>query len=359
MAILTLSYSEQSSSAPTQSGWNSFEIDFEGTYTFTIEDFTTDTNPEYVGNTFYSTKIVTLPSKGTLQLNSVGISAGDEILSDDIESGLFTYVAESNIAGYTDSNCTFLVADEDSLEYNNAANDLIFIAASDENQPPDSVGAITISLNNPETYIFTPENFTTETSPVYSDPEDDDAFAIKITSTPFYGSFFYAGNNLGLNETVTIKDIDNGLLIYVTDKEQGVSTLEDVTFSISDKGSYEFTSGGVITLDVDAFIRSSPVINDETDVYVVLNSDYVFTKYDLITAAGYYDSDGDTAESIRFTSLPSQGEIQLNGEAISVSQEITLDDVDSGLLIYQTVDDATGEFEMSYQVKDSGGEWSD
>jgi hypothetical protein len=359
MAILTLSYSAQSSSAPTQSGWNAFKVDFEGTHTFTVADLTTDTNPEYVGNTFYSTKIVTLPSKGTLQLSSVNISAGDEILATDIALGLFIYVAESDTAGYTDSNCTFLVADENSLSYNNTANDLIFTAASNENEPPDSVGVITINLSNPETYTFTPENFTTETTPVYSDPEDDDAFAVKITSVPFYGSFLYDGDGLGLNESVTIKDINNGLLTYVTDEEQDDATSEDITFSVSDQGSYEFTSGGVLTLAVEAYVGSAPIINDETDIYVVLNEDYVFTRYDLITAAGYYDLDGDSAESIRFTSLPSQGEIQLDGETVSFSQEITLEDVDSGLLIYYTVDDALGEFEMNYQVKDASGEWSD
>ena len=359
MAIITLSYSAKYSSAPTQSGWNAFEIDFEGSHTFTVADFTTDTNPEYVGNTFYAAKIVTLPAKGTLQLNSVDISAGDIILSTELASGLFVYSAESDIEGYSDSICTFTVADEVSLEYSSPAYQIIFVAVSSENSPPDSVGVITISLENPETHTFLPSEFTTDTDPVYSDPEGDEAYAVKITSVPFYGAFYYGENKLGLNESVTIEDIEDGLLTYVTDTEQNSTTSEDITFSVSDEGSYEFTSGGVLTLNVEEADYSAPTINDETDVYVALNSDYTFTRYDLVTAAGYYDADGDTAESVRFIALPSVGEIQLSGVAITTLQEITLDDVDSGLLIYQTVDDTLGEFEMLYQVKDSSGEWSD
>ena len=359
MAILTLSYSAKSNSAPTQSGWNSFEVGFEGAYIFTLADFTTNTNPEYIGNTFYAAKIVTLPSKGTLQLNGVNMSAGNIVLSTELASGLFIYSAESDVKGYSDSICTFTVADAVSLEYSSLAYQIIFVAESNENLPPDLVGVITISLENTQTHTFLPSEFTTDTNPAYSDPEDDDAYAVKITSVPFYGAFYYGENELGLNKSVTIEDIRNGLLTYVTDTEQDSATSEDITFSVSDKGSYEFTSGGVLTINVEEADNSYPIINDETNVYVALNSDYTFTRYDLITAAGYYDADGDAAESVRFTSLPSVGEIQLSNAAITTLQEITLDNVDSGLLIYQTVDDTLGQFEMLYQVKDSSGEWSD
>jgi len=362
MAILTLSYSEKSNSAPTQSGWNSFDVDFGGTYTFTIADFTTGTTPEFVdpdGDDLYSVKIVTLPSNGTLMNNTTAVVAGEEILASVISSSLLTYVAVNNNSGYVDSSCTFLVSDDGSLGFNNTANELVFNVAGNDNSAPDAVGIITISLSNPESHPFTSENFTTETSPAYSDPEGDDAYAIKFTSIPLYGTFYLNGIQVSLNQSITIEDISNGLLVYNTDESQESATSENITFSISDEGSFEFTSGGILTLQVAAYSSSAPTINDETDVYVKLNEDYIFTRYSLITSAGYYDQDGDLAESVRFTVLPSQGQIKLNGISIIIGQEISLNDVDSGLLIYYTVDDTEANYEMNYQVKDSSGEWSD
>ncbi len=359
MAILTLSYSAKPDSAPSQSGWNSFALDFEGTYVFTVADFTTDTNPEYIGNTFFSTKIVSLPSKGTLVLSGVNISENDEITAVDIQSGNFSYVALSSEPGYTDSFCEFLVSDEDSLLYNSLPNELIFVVAGSSNKPPSSVGSFSISLPNPGSYTFNSADFTTQTTPAYADPENDPPYAIRITSLPTYGTFMYNGNPMSNGAVIPVADLDNGLLVLKANSDQNTTiTQEIVYFSVSDSGSFNFTSGGEMTIGLSLFQRSSPTINQESDVYITEGNDYIFNRYDLVTAAGYNDLDGDSAQSIRFTVLPTHGSIKLNGFSISVNQEISLSDIDNNLLTYNISGGAIGDYEMNYQVKDSSGAWS-
>lgn len=108
------------------------------------------------------------------------------------------------------------------------------------NQPPSQVGNGSASTNYGNTYIFTVDDFTTLTTPVYSDPEGDTAANLRVLSLPSVGELQYNSNPVTLNQIISFVDISNGLFTYVPDN--GTTTVYNDTFNfeISDSGSGQF-----------------------------------------------------------------------------------------------------------------------
>ena len=361
MAILTLSYSAKANSAPSQSGWNSFDVDFEGIYTFTLADFTTDTTPAYEdpeGDDFESIQIIRLPSTGTLMLSSVAVVADDIVTSTQLTDGDLTYIPDVDTDGYEDGDMEFYVSDEGSNSFGEETGSVTFNVGADSanNSAPDAVGILTITIDSESTYTFTEENFTTETTPTYNDPDGDDAESIKITTLTVDGILYLSNEEVYSNDEITLYDISLGKLTYVAEATTE-DYIEDFNFSISDAGSGEFLSGGIITMDVSEYVNQDPTVED-VDVEVAEGAVYTFTAENFTD--GYNDPEGDIAIAVRFTSLPSTGLITLDSVAVTVLQEIDLDDIENGLLIY-TQDTFTGgtSVEFNFDVEDAEGNWSE
>lgn len=105
------------------------------------------------------------------------------------------------------------------------------------NQPPSQVGNNTISTNYGVTKVFTRANFTTETTPPYTDPEGDTAFQLKVISLPATGTLQLNGVNVSLNQVINFTDIDAGLFTYVPDNGITTSYNANFNFEIADSGS--------------------------------------------------------------------------------------------------------------------------
>ena len=85
------------------------------------------------------------------------------------------------------------------------------------NQPPSSSGWLSIPLDYDSTHVFTLANFTTETTPAYSDPEDDALESIKITSLPVHGQLLKGVIPGTLNDVTTSAELKAGDLTYVSE----------------------------------------------------------------------------------------------------------------------------------------------
>jgi len=110
-----------------------------------------------------------------------------------------------------------------------------------ENLPPSQVGNNTVSTNYGEAYVFTVADFTTNTSPAYSDPEGDSAFQLKIiTNLPSQGTLELNGTPVTLNQVISFSDIASGLLTYVPDDSDVTAYSIDFEFEIADSGSGQF-----------------------------------------------------------------------------------------------------------------------
>jgi hypothetical protein len=99
-------------------------------------------------------------------------------------------------------------------------------------------------------------------------------------------------------------------------------------------------------------INHAPTAASKT---ISLNEDgsYTITVNDL----GYSDSDGNTLQSVKITTLPAAGTLKLNGNAVSAGDNILVADITANKLVFAPVANANGAnyASMGFQVQDNGG----
>lgn len=327
----------------------SYDADY---YDFLKTDFTTNFT-DADGDTPKYLKIVTLPAYGTFTYNNVAVQAGDNINLDSFGTLRFT---RTNLAQSVDT-FTYKVSDNNINQlFSNMSTFTININQT-VNLAPDNVGDLTINLASGVTHTFTQANFTTETTPAYSDPDGDAPENVKITSISGLstGTLKYNGTAVTVNQVVPYSSIGSGLLTYEADAATLTLYSDTFQFQISDVGSSTFSSGtGTMTMSVAAYVNQPPTTSDNT-----INDDegdvYTFKRADFPAS----DPEGDSLVSVRFPTLPAAGNIKLNAVNVTVNQEIALTDVDNNLLTYTQATNAGGtQVAFTFQVKDSNGNWS-
>jgi len=227
------------------------------------------------------------------------------------------------------------------------------------NLPPTEVGDITINIVFAVgTHVFTPANFTTETVPVYSDPEEDDVFTVKITALPTLGSLELSAVAVNVNDEITLADITAGNLTYdIAVAETAGYSDSDMTFNIADDGSetYGVITDGIVTFAVTSEINLPPSDVGDNIINLTNGEFYTFTSANFTTETtpAYVDPEGDAPYKVKILTLPANGTLKFNGTNVIVNQEVTVAEIDAGLLTYvpdvsiKTVQSLTFDFAVS------------
>jgi len=84
--------------------------------------------------------------------------------------------------------------------------------------------------------------FSTGTTPVYADPENDLAYQLKITTLPILGEIQYNGTAVNINDIILFSDIALGLLTYIPDNADTDGDVQAFTFEVADAGSGTFVA---------------------------------------------------------------------------------------------------------------------
>ena len=226
--------------------------------------------------------------------------------------------------------------------------------------PPTVIGDNRLPLSNAGTHVFTIANFTTETSPQYLDPEGDDVSKFKLVSTTYLnGSLKLNGVDVAINDEIDKADIDSGLLTYVDDGLDPLAHQTLFEFTLSDTGSNSFSlETGNVGFKVLAESNLAPTEVGDVSETIAFGESLVFTRAMFTTGAipPYSDPEGDGADKLKITSLPSVGKISLNGAFVTANQEIDFNDIDSGLLIFNgdisSISGGTSTFD--YEISDLG-----
>lgn len=242
--LFTVTNSGLQNARPTSIGSNGVTIASKATHIFTIANFTTETSPAYSDpedDSLSYISILTLPTSGELQLGGVAISVNDEISSADLTTSNFTYVADqADSAGYAES-FTFDVADTGSNTLSGLSGGIFTMTVQAAvNLPPDAIGDNTINLIYGQSKTFSRADFTTNTTPAYSDPEGDGAYKLKVLTLPADGNLVHNGTNVSVNQEILFTEIDAGYLVYNPDL--GITTIQSLTFDfdIADLGSQSY-----------------------------------------------------------------------------------------------------------------------
>lgn len=241
MAQFTITSNAQANLPPSVVGDNTINTDLSTTYVFTLADFTTNTTPVYTdpeGDPVLSLRVESVPATGELQLSGSPVSIGNEITATSISGGLFTYVP-SGVIAYMET-FDYTLADTGSLTYSLDTGTITADVALVTNQPPTAVGDNDVTINYATTRIFTRADFTTDTTPAYSDPEGDPADLLRITLLPGQGEIRLNNVPIVLNQVINFSDIDSGFLTYVSDAADLDGYSVSFEFEIADSGSGMF-----------------------------------------------------------------------------------------------------------------------
>lgn len=206
-------------------------------YQFKYEDFTKDFNSFGTGLPKF-VKIESLPTTGVIKYNNEVIEIG--FTFDLININNLIYSLEGISIPSINLDITFKTSNNNN---NNTifSNMAIFTLNVEEfiNQPPSSVGNNSITLPNASVYTFTGADFTTNTTPAYSDPENDPVAFVRILTIPVEGDLILNGVQVNINQQIPFSQIQSGLLTY--ESSTNASAYSSVfTFEISDTGSNTF-----------------------------------------------------------------------------------------------------------------------
>jgi len=211
------------------------------------------------------------------------------------------------------------------------------------NSRPTQIGANTVSTTYGTSYVFTLADFTTGTTPVYSDPEGDAMSYIKIITLPSQGELHVNDVAVVAGTLVTAGVIDTGNFKFVppaTIPSTG-PVFQDIPhfdFDIADAGSNALSglTTGIMSFSLTAAPNSAPDAVGDNTVAFSYGVAKVFTAADFTTntTPAYNDPEGDAPYKVKITSLPTSGVLNFNGSPVFANQEILLSSVDAGYLSF-------------------------
>ena len=188
--------------------------------------------------------------------------------------------------------------------------------------------------------------------------DNDSIGLLKIISLPSVGTLTYDGEDVIVNQIISIVNINKLKYNYGA----LISAGEDVTFTFQladNTVNPVFSNTATFNICVPEQINQPPTIS-LLSLDIEDNGEYIFTTEDLTTGLSYSDPEGDLPLNLKIITLPANGVLYYNGVPVVVDNVITYVDIENGLFKF-TPDDLDVSYTISFQVKvsDQGsGEYS-
>lgn len=308
-------------------------------YTFSAGDFgfsDVDKQDELV-----QVRITRLAGGGQLQLDGAAVTANQVIAAEAINAGDLTFVPGENDFGEGYASFGFEVQDGtaySATDYNMTINVTV------GNLPPTAADG-SVSLDEDSTYTFKIADFG------FNDEDPEDSLqSIEITQLETAGTLTLAGSEVGLNQTISAAAIADGELQFTPNRDangQGYSNFRFKVFDGTDASVASYT----MTLNVnpvqdapsaaDNTVRAMEIAPDEAAGYVFKTEDFVFNDVDA----------EDEFEFVRITELTTTGQLLLNGQPVSLNQEIAVSQIEAGALTFRPVPYENGDAYDSFRFE--------
>jgi gliding motility-associated-like protein len=271
----------------------------------TQADFTTHFS-DVDANSLSKIKFTTLPTQGTLMLVNAAIAQDQEIAFADIVN--LNFAPNANWNGSTTCQWTGW----DGTAYATTAA-TITININSVNDVP-SLSPIIKSGNEDESISFTSTNFTDAFLDV-----DGTLGKIKITSLPNNGKLKLSGIDITLNQEVNNANI--GQITFVPTLNWSGAT--SFLWNGSDGAAYALADATVgITINA---VNDVPTVSNFS-LNGTEDTPLSFTSTNFTSSFTDVES---TLVKIKLVSLPSNGQLKLNGTVLAVDAEIAVDDLAS------------------------------
>ena len=240
--IISITAQAKANGRPTSIGSQTINIDWGSEHFFTVENFTTETSPQFVdpeGDILSYIKILELPASGNLEVDGVAVEVGNIIQAGVLVAGDLSYTPDLSIEGDYTVSIKFDAADTGSETLSGLDTGYIhFSVQAKLNYPPSNIDDGTVNTFHSTTVIFQKDTFTQG----YADPESDEAYSIKVLTLPSSGKLQLDGVDVVANQEILLSEIDSGyftLIPSALEPDDAYST--SFNFSISDTGSRQFT----------------------------------------------------------------------------------------------------------------------
>lgn len=185
-------------------------------------------------------RIVTLPTQGIIQFDNNPVTINFEF--DIININKLVYILTNKTSPIIES-FKFQTSNNNINTYFSNMATFTFNIDAYVNLPPTAVGDNSITIDNASTYTFTAADFTTATTPAYSDPEGDSAANLKVLTLPDDGTLQFNNVDVTLNQIIPFEgatSITSGALKYIASQSNTNADVENFNFEISDSGSNTF-----------------------------------------------------------------------------------------------------------------------
>lgn len=309
--------------------------------TVTLEEdttvhFTADDFPVSIGFTAASVTLDTLPASGTLALDGVPVTAGQNIDIANISALTWTPAADASGEGL--ASLTFTVTTTE-----DAAVTATSTIAFDVTPVPDlpTASPTTVSIEEDASYTFNTEDIG------FASTDGSALASVTIIALPEAGGLTLGGADVAVGAIIDAELI--GQLVWTPPADANGSALASLTYTVTDSAGETSASPTVITFDVTPS-PDAPTAADST-TSALANTPLVLTAEDF----GFSDADGDSFAAVVITALPEVGTLTLGGEAVETGAEIAVEDLST--LVWTPPVDTEGEALSSllFEVIDSTG----
>ena len=283
---------------------NTISVEANVAYAFSESDFGfTDAD----GQGLVHVQITGLVNNGSLQLQQMEVTLDQEITLANLN--LLEYTAPAGASGDAYDSFQFRVFD--GFDYSPDIYTMTIGVNAADNTPPIG-GDNTITIDEDTSLSFIESDFS------YSDPENDPFTKIKITTLQNAGSLTLSGTDVVLNQEINTADLAN--LVFTPTANANGDGYATFDFKVHDGNIYS-NAANTITINVSP-VNDAPSASDGT---ITVNEDgsRSFTIRDF----GFSDTDGDSLEMVKITTLVTQGSMTLNNTEITIDQEISAADL--------------------------------
>lgn len=329
---------------------NTVSVKHNESLTFSAKDFQfSDVDAE---DSFSTLRIVESVHAGTLALNGDEVTGGQEILVSDIEAGKLVFTPENDVVSDNYASFDFAVNDGngESLQSYTLTIDVVL----GDIPPAGEDHVIQMEEDGGEAgepYVFSEGDF-----PFSSENEKDFA-GIKIVQLETAGDLLLSGEEVALNQEISLEEIQAGSLTFMPNKDANGEAYSNFRYKVYDGDLYS-TDPYRMTISVTPIQDAPTTLPNSVSVMEAepdeVESGYRFRVEDFI----FNDVDeGDTLQAIRISNLnlPEGAGLTLNGEAVTDGQIVEVADIQEGNLKFQPKPYSNGEAYATFDYSVSDG----
>ncbi len=311
------------------------------------------------GNALVSVIIEQLPVFGTLYFSGLEVMPGAVVAANDIESGALIYRPAENFHG-TDhlqfrlqDDGQFVSAITGNVSNTSADSYRLLLDIKSVNDEPSGTDN-TITTSEDSVHIFSQSEFGFSD---LADLADNHQFvAITITSLPDNGSVTLAGTEVLPGQVVSAADINAGLLQYRPPQNESGSGYRGIGFRVHDSGGNE-NNGVRIDQSPNQISFDLPGVNDSP--LLLSNGATVDEGASIvIDSSMLFGTDADDPDPrdlmLTITGLPAHGYLAVNGQVMSVGDQISLQFIIDEALSYTHDESETSADSFDVALTDGG-----